>query len=166
VLRTISTGSTTSTSVKMTTLHLITFKSSSIAPKATAHWALFLPDKQGGSIGILFAVKKRSLTSAKTEFQMYEHYDANSSDVQSTHALPEIVVSSSVLSSACHEVTYNRAFHFINSNCQHWVLEVIEELSRREIVDGNHVLERLKKLGFSPLGGYSKGWGRNFKQEV
>jgi hypothetical protein len=143
----------------MPTLHLLRFKTLPILPKRTGHWALFLPDEEGGSNGVVYSVQKRSLKSKKTQFS-HREFNLQSSIglLESWIPLPEIDILPYKLSAACHDATKNRPFHLIKNNCQHWVCEVIENLiSRFQIAEGTDVLHKIKSLGYSPfLEGFSK----------
>lgn len=134
----------------MPTLHILRFRASRWLPKNVGHWGLFLQD-EGSATGVVFEVRKRTLTSKQTVFQ-HRDYDPQSSSLRSSLSIPEIDIVPHVLSTACHAVTNNRPFHLVNYNCQHWVYEVIEDLIiRLQIADGANILNRIKKLGYLPF---------------
>jgi hypothetical protein len=129
----------------MPTLQLVIFKT--LLPQKAAHWGLLLLN--GGAdpncLGTLYAVKKTSFTSKKTEFtreaytpQLQKSVDTESLDIEVAHF---------DLSRTCTEVTYNRPFDLLHRNCQHWVYEVVELLVKRlNIVGGDEVLEKIRNF--------------------
>lgn len=135
----------------MPTLYLLRFKANPILPKRSGHWALFLPDEEASSKGLIYTVRKRGFKSKKTQFSLHE-FNLQSPKLESCCSIPEIDISPYKLSAACHDITKNRPFHLIKSNCQHWVQEVIENLINRiQTVDDVDVFDKIKRSGYFPI---------------
>ena len=136
----------------MPPLHVILFKQLPIFSKDTAHWALFLPNKDGDNNGVLFHITKESYISWKTEFQQKEFSIRKSADtLENTLKIQEIDVSVASLDAACQRVTEGRSFNVIKKNCQHWVCEVVTDLARKHNLGDIDILGRIKTLGYKPL---------------
>lgn len=137
----------------MPTLRFLVFKRI-LFPKSLAHWAFFIPDREGSAQGILFEVRR--MNSNKTHFwHRTFNYLEHSSRLRANIPIPEINIESPGLNRACHMVNKNRPFHLLTSNCQHWVFEVIEFLiGDMGIRNGVEILRRIERAGYKPLGGY------------
>jgi len=137
----------------MTTLRLLVFNFP-LLPKSIAHWALFLPDEEGSTDGVLFEVKKRSYSMAHTMFSQRKfNYRTSKSDLRANIAIPEMSIGPVKLNQACHAITQNRPFHLWRRNCQLWVFEVIDYLARSEgFQDGGEILANIMTQGFRPRG--------------
>jgi hypothetical protein len=136
---------------KMPSLHLLLFKQLPIFSRDTAHWALFLPDEDGGAKGMLFHIIKESYASQNTQYRSRAYSVCNSNDLKYTLAINEINVNVAALDQACQRATRGRPFHLISRNCQHWVCEVVGDLARRENLGDIDVLGRMRDCGYVPL---------------
>ena len=138
----------------MTTLRFLVFNPP-LLPKSMAHWALFLPHKEGRADGVLFQVQKRGYSRSETMFsQRGFNYRISKSELLANIPIPEIRVRPVNLNHSCHVVTRNRPFHLLRRNCQLWVFEVIQHLARSEGLDnGGDILARIIiTWGFRPMG--------------
>jgi hypothetical protein len=122
--------------------------------KFLAHWAFFIPDREGSAQGVIFEVRKWN--SNKTHFwHRTFNYREESRGLRANIPIPEITIKSPELNQACHRVNKNRRFHLLTSNCQHWIFEVIEHLvENMNIENGVEILKRIEREGYKPLGGY------------
>jgi len=138
----------------MPTLRFLIFKQV-LFEKFLAHWALFIPNKEGGGQGVLFEVKKWK--SKRTHFWHRDFNDREAAKyIRANIPIPEINVKPPEMNRVCHTVNKNRPFHLLNSNCQHWVFEVMERLIRdKGIRDGVEIFRRIEMAGYKPLRGYT-----------
>jgi hypothetical protein len=149
----------------MPTLRLLIFKNFPLFPNDWAHWVLFVPYEENGSHGYYYGVHKRAIYSKKTQIQSRNNYTINAVEIEHDVAIHEInIQGQDVLSYACHQVINTpsprhggttRYFHLFESNCQHWVFEVIECLAEQFGVDGPGIIRRIQELGHVPNGGYT-----------
>jgi hypothetical protein len=130
----------------MPTLHLILFKLP-VFSRDTAHWALFLPNKDGEPPGILFHITKESCVSWKTEYRQKDFLPRPSPELESILAISEINISKVALDAACQRVTHSRDFNIVNKNCRHWVSEVVDDLVRTYQLGEVDILGKVKTLG-------------------
>lgn len=125
-------------------LHIMICKPSRHLPKSTAHWALFIPDQEGGSEGVVYSMRKAAFAN-KTQLHCSQITLGDMANLQSVIVVPEVKTCEYLLSAVCHEVNTGRSFNLITRNCQHWVFEVIERLvERQNIPEGEEVLTRIK----------------------
>src|SRR5947207_15299094 len=100
----------------MPTLWFLVFKRL-LFQKSLAHWAFFIPDKDGSAQGVIFEVKKWN--SNRTHFFQHDfNYIESSGRLRTKIPIPEIDIKSHDLNRACHTVNTNRPFHLLKSNCQ------------------------------------------------
>jgi hypothetical protein len=126
----------------MPALYLIIFKTPFF--KKMAHWGFLLPNE--GNCSDIVSVKKAALHSKRTEID----YNTLTTDIErniaSYHPL-NINIEIYTLNQVCQNVSRNRHFDLFSRNCQHWVLEVLEELVRvLNISTGREILNRVRAL--------------------
>ena len=134
----------------MPTLHLIIFKTPFF--QSTAHWALLLPADIVGFnyFGDVFDVKKTALISKKTEFARYNFTREIQNNVGEYHSL-NFDVEHYTLNQICQNVSKDRPFDLVTRNCQHWVIEVVEELvDHLNVERGDEIVNWLKALPHMP----------------
>lgn len=132
----------------MPTLHLIIFKTPWYGFKSTAHWALLLPENEvtPHCFGDVFDVKKPAIMSKETQYAMYDFTPEIRDNVDVYHSL-KIDVETYVVNQTCQKVSKKRPFDLVTRNCQHWVIEVIEELVKDlNVPGGDDILSRVKML--------------------
>jgi hypothetical protein len=138
----------------MPTLRFLVFKQL-LFQKFLAHWALFIPNREGSAQGVLFEVKK--LKSKRTQFWHRDfNYLQEAKHLRANIPIPEIKIKTPDMNRVCHRVNKNRPFHLLNSNCQHWVFEVMERIIREKgITNGVEIFGRIEEAGYKPLRGYT-----------
>jgi hypothetical protein len=122
-----SSGSSYSLPTGPRQLHRVAFEG-----EDTAHWALFLPDRDGGARGILVHVGANKGKSGRKENHTLRSspFLITSSTAQSVFPIAHAAVTESQLTRAAEEVFQRKGYRLLTNNCQHFCIDVVTELNR------------------------------------
>lgn len=98
-----------------------------------AHWALFIPDEQGGSKGTIVhvGVETGSSGSKGNHRVRTKGIEISSSTAQSVHVIEGAYVTTAMVKAAAETVFVAGGYNIVTNNCQHFCYDVVNELNRR-----------------------------------
>jgi Family of unknown function (DUF6540) len=150
----------------MVAIHLLKFKQMG-GYDTTTHWGIFLSNTRSSigdctlpAIGTLFHAQGDCLAclgscsgriSSQTEFQQHDNFcPSNSPTLISWHRLSNTDVDNVTVAESCDLVTQDRNWNLLTSNCQVWVLQVMDDLVEKGHVAGT-VVEEMSRNGYSTI---------------
>jgi hypothetical protein len=106
-------------------LHRVAFRGGSLS-----HWALFLPDQDGGNEGTLVHVGVETGSSGvkRNHRVLVKKIRVTRSSAQSVHVIRGAHVTTAMLKAVAQDIFDRKGYNVITNNCQHFCFDVVQEL--------------------------------------